>query len=123
MAAILRALANRLKAAPAPRSTLTLAEESLYQSQINAQTRVINQQNNIINKLQADRRIRPNEVVPLATATNKRLEARQERQRIQMERSIARTSNPTIAARLQTGSARAAERQRKAILDNAARGR
>lgn len=125
---ILRALANRRKAtppqpAPAQRSTLTPAEERYYQSRIDTQTRVINQQNNIVKKLQADSRIRPNEVVPFVTATNKRLEAQRERQRLATERSINRQSNPTVAARLERQQAQAAERQRRAIVTNASRGR
>jgi hypothetical protein len=107
----------------ANRSTLTRTEERQYQQQINAQTRVINNQNKLVKKLQADFRITPNEVNRFVVATNRRLEAQWERQRILTERAINRISNPTIAGRLQTAANREAERRRRSILANAAKGR
>lgn len=98
------------------------AQDRAFTSQINAQTRVINQQNNLVRRLQADFRITPKEVPAFVAATNRALAARQERQRLATERAIARASNPSVAATLQAREARAAEAQRRAILRNAARG-
>jgi hypothetical protein len=117
MAILITALAIR-RGASLPR-----AEERQYQQQINTQTRIINNQNNLVKKLQADFKIKPNEVNSFVNATNRRLEAQRERQRLQTERAINRISNPTIAARLQAATNRQAERTRRAILANAARGR
>jgi len=98
------------------RTGLTAAEERTFQRSINAQNRVIAQQNRTIRAIQADFRVAPNEVNRFVAATNRRLEAARERQRIQTERNIARQSNPSVAARLQSQTLRAAEIERRALL-------
>ena len=78
---------------------------------------------NLLETLVINRRVKLQEVPPPPVTTNKRFEAQWERDRLRTERAIARQSNPTVAARLQSQSARTAERQRRTILSNTARGR
>lgn len=99
-----------------------IAQNKSFTRAINKQTTIINQQNNLVRRLQADFRITPKEVPSFVAATNRTLAARRERQRLTTERAIARISNPSVAAILQERDARSAVAQRRAILRNAARG-